>query len=255
MKRITGLFICASILLISSCQKEVNGDVNTNPGIIVDSTATGFKVRTYTESFTSAAGANFSTTYLLTYDAAGRIISLIDSSDNRNKFLYAYPSASLYTMDLYDSSGINIHENLYLNSVPMVDSTLQYNATDTSTEKSIFDAAGRLISLKEFDYTTAGGAQLYEQTDFAYDANGDLVTETTASGTVTTYTYSTALNTIDVGLIYLPKPKHLYSRMTTVDGGITTVVDYTYTFDSLHRVIAGQEVYDNGDVVSKSYTY
>lgn len=253
-KLIRCFFIAGVVILFSACQKEISDpaeDLINNNNNNAD-----FKVKKYREDYTSASG-NFSQTFLLTYDADNRLISLVDSADATTKQVYSYSTASKYTMEFFNSGALIIHEDVFLNSVPLMDSTSQYNDTgDTTLEKYIYDAANHVTQIEDFDYTSAGGAVLYGTTDYTYDADGNITQETdNGSGTVYTYQYYTDLNTINVGKPYETKNKHLTKKTTIDDGSTVSTIDATYTYDSSNRVITQKEQYSTGEVVLKTYTY
>ncbi|MGZ8525926.1 MAG: hypothetical protein ACXWV1_15950, partial [Chitinophagaceae bacterium] len=128
-KSILPFLAILSIILFSSCQKDVGG----GPLTVSD------KVKTYTEDVTSASMGNSKTTFNLSYDASNRITSLISASNPGDKFVFTYNSASGYSMEIFGSNIPVIHEDFFLNSNSLPDSTFQYNNTgDTSTEKYLY---------------------------------------------------------------------------------------------------------------------
>lgn len=245
------LFFASAMMLFTACQKEIDFDDTAVINPTVD-----FKVKTYTQAYTSTTGS-FSETYNLSYDANNRLVTRIDTADSSNKFVYTYNANNTYTMDLFLSGVLNIHVDFFLNNIPLIDSTSQYNNTgDTTLEKILYNSANQITQVKDYDYTMATGPLLYGTTDYTYDANGNVIQEAdNSAGTVYTYQYSTELNTVDVGLIYESRNKNLTSRTTIVDGGTTVIANHTYTFDSYHRVTSETRQYDNGDTVVNSYTY
>ncbi len=249
-------FSVVTLMLFGACQKEVSdaGFINSNNN---NNSTTDFKVRKYREDFTSVSAGNFSQTFNLTYDASNRLISLVDSADPTTKQEFTYNSNNTYSMELFNMGTLIIHEDFFLNSIPLVDSTSQYNNTgDTTLEKNIFDAANHLTQVRDYDYTSAGGPQLNSTTDFSYDANGNVTQETDISAaSQTAYEYYPDLNTIDVGKPYEPKNKNLTKKAIINDGSVTITVLYTYTHDNLNRVATETQQYDNGDTVVKTYSY
>jgi YD repeat-containing protein len=250
MKIITGLLISlTTIAFLSSCQKEITADITTTP-------TTTSRIKTYTEDV-SISGAHNVVTFNLTYDANGRIATMISASNPGDKFLYQYNSNTSYTMDLYNSNVLSIHENFFINGFSLIDSTLQYNDTkDTMTEKYIYNAAKQLTQLRQYDYTTATGAVLWETYFYTYDANGN-ITKETDSYSVTSYDYYTNLvNNFSMGFVYMSTTKNLVKTTTYTSGGSTDVFDHTYTFDSQNR-LTSEKITESGgtDSVTRTYTY
>jgi hypothetical protein len=251
------LFFCfaVALLILNACQKEIE-DPNITGSNNNNNNNTDFKVRKYREDFTSLTSGNFSQTFIVTYDASNRLISLVDSADASTKQVFTY-NINTYTMDFFNAGALMIHEDFFLNSLPLIDSTSQYsNFGDTTLEKNTFDASNHLTEVKEYDYTTAGGPQLNGIIQYGYDTNGNVIEETdNSAASHTTYEYYPDLNTIEVGKPYEPRNKNLTKKAIITDGSGTTTVLYTYTYDNLNRVVTQTEAYDNGDTVVKTYTY
>jgi len=235
----------ACILTFSACKK--NDSVSPNAANLP---------KTYTEDITSSGIGNSKTTYNLSYDGNGRLTSLVSASAPGNKFVYKYNTNSTYTMDLFISNFLSIHENFFINSNSLVDSTFQYDDTqDTTTEKYFYNGSGQLVQLNEYDYTKADGSVLNNVHTYEYDANGNQTKDTDYNG-VQTFTYYTDLeNTLSVGQTYFPKGKYLIKTLTVDNGGSPITVNYTYTFDSQKRLVTDNEVSSDGDIVIKTYTY
>jgi hypothetical protein len=180
---------------------------------------------------------------------------MIDAADSTTRFVYNYTSASTYTMEMFYAGNLNIHEDFFLNSIPLIDSTSQYNdAGDTTLEKSVYDAAHNMIQLREYEYTTAGGAALYATTNLTYDASGNVLTEDDGSITYS-YEYAADLNTLNVGMIYQPANHNLVKKTTINDGSTSVVIDHTFTHDALNRVTGETQQYSTGDRSVKTYSY
>ena len=254
MRIYANLCIAFSIaLVLTSCQKEITGDTTstTTPTPTVSS-----RVKTYTEDV-NLSGAHTIVTFNLAYDASGRITSMTSASNPGDKFLFQYNGNTSYTMDLYNSNILSIHEVFFINSLKLIDSTFQYNDTkDTMTEKYIYNPAKQLTQLRQYDYTTATGAVLWEATNYQYDANGNMVKETN-SYSVTNYDYYTNLvNNLSLGFVYETTTKNLVKTTTYISGGSTDVFDHTYTFDSQNR-ISTEKIMESGgtDSITRTYTY
>ena len=252
MKVVNVLFSAFLVLFtISSCQKEITGEIITDE----NSSSSTNKVKTFTEELT--AGANHQIETLnISYDANGRVISMISALDPGNKFVYQYNTDNTYTMDIYNAGVVDIHALFFLNSFSLVDSSVQQNSTsDTHSEKYIYNADKQLVTLKEYEETPSG--MILQQTyDYTYDSYGNVITETDNTNTVTTYDYHTDLaNTITLGNVYLPHNPNLTKTTTVTSGGVTEVLNHTYTFDSENRVTSEKIEAANGEVVTRSYTY
>ena len=248
-KSIPQLAVILCIILFTSCQKDVDGD----PITVTD------KVKTYTEDITSGSIGNSVTTYNLSYDASDRIISIISASAPGNKFLFAYNSASTYAMDIYSSNIRVIHEDVSLNSNSYPDSTFQYNNTgDTTTEKNVYNGNNQLIKLYEYDYSKITGSDLWNVTNYTYDANGNLLKAEDTDTNIDTYEYYPDLVYISplIEPYSHPKKHNLVKKHTlTSNGYIVGSATYTYTFDSNNRISTEKAVTSDGSIILKTYTY
>ncbi len=271
MKREIPLLLLAFTLLFTACKKEESVDTpTTNTG---GTTGTGGgtkpdtanKVKTYTEKVSSPIGGlDSSVTYNLTYDANGRLISIVSKSNPGDKFIYAYPSSSKFTADLYLGNALSSHEDYYVNSGFFEDSTFQYDdAQDSVTEKYFYNTANQLLKLKQYDITD-GMKTLYNITDYVYNSDGDLVSSTDASSQVTTYTYYTNISYAQAFFAGFAnannkKKSHPIKDYTvTVSGLELGKISATYAFDTLNRIsIENFKVTQGSDITyfSKSYTY
>ena len=237
------------IILLSSCQK----DAGVGPTTATD------KVKTYTEDITSASIGNSVTTYNLGYDGSNRIISIIAASAPGNKFLFTYPSAGSFSMDIYNSNVRVIHEDFFLNSSSYPDSTFQYNNTgDTSTEKNIYNAKNQLIKLYEYDYSKITGSDLWNTTSYTYDADGNLLKAEDTDSDIDTYEYYPDLVYILPAMMPYAQPeKHnLVKKHTLKSNGYELgSATYTYTFDSKNRISTEKAITSDGSIILKTYTY
>ena len=250
MKKIIPLpAIISFIILFSSCQKDVGGDLPT---------ATD-KVKTYTEDITSVSIGNSVTTYNLSYDASNRITSLISASDPGNKFLYTYKSATTYSMEIYSSNALVIHEDFFLNSNSYPDSTYQYNNTgDTSTEKYVYNAKNQPIKMYEYDYSKITGSDLWNTISYTNDADGNLVKAEGTDTNIETYEFYPDLVYISPVTTPYSKPiKHnlLKKFSLTSNGFLVGSAISTYSFDSKNRISTEKVVTSDGSIILKTYTY
>jgi hypothetical protein len=229
---------------IYSCKKD-NGA----------SSLAGMRPKTYTENIKSVNIGNSITTYDLTYDGNGRVISFASESPGGIKTLYQYNSNNTYTLDLYEGNILDIHELFFINSQSLVDSTFQYNTTnDTTTEKYHYNQAGQLLTMYEYDYSTSG-TTLSNTSTYSYDNNGNAIS-LTDDLSVTTYTYySDLLNPLNLGSIYFPVSKYLLKTTTNTSSGGTISATHVYGFDSSKRLTTDSAVVSTGDVIVKTYTY
>ena len=251
MKRITLIAAVATVIVtLSSCQKET---ASNNP-----LPAQSLKVKTYKEDVRSILWGNFATTYNLSYDGNDRLVNMVDATDPGNKFVWAYPSSSKYTMDLFSGNIFELHVDYFLNSHSLIDSSFQYNSTsDTSTEKYIYNPAHQVTKLYEYDYY-GNGPELWNITTYTYDVAGNLVKSEDTDDFVYTYEYYTdKVYTLPETIpVTVPKEKaNLVKKVTFTDGFDTETVNYTYTFDNKDRISTTRYDISNGDVVILTYTY
>ncbi len=233
------------IVLFSSCQKEPTDDNPASPSA---------KVKTYTEDVT-AGGQHTVTVFNLAYDANDRVISLVSASSPGDKFVYQYATAS-YTLDIFNSNMLSIHEVFFLNGNSLVDSTFQYNDTnDSSTEKYIYNSSKQLITVKEYEYSQLTGSILYNTSNYEYDGNGNVIRVTDDISTITYEYYTSLLNPLSFLSPYLPVNKNLVKTTSADYGGSTIVLSHTYTFDSSNRLSTETIMADSGEVAIKTYTY
>ena len=252
MKSFT-LFAAAAMVVValSSCQKETNSN-NPLP-------AQSLKIKTYTENVTSAVFGNSVTTYNLSYDGSDRLVSLVDAANPGNKFIYAYPSSSKYTLDLFADNIFELHVDYFLNSNSLIDSSFQYNNTsDSSTEKYIYNPAHQLIKLYEYDYY-GNGPELWNTTTYTYDGAGNLLKSEDIDDFVYTYEYYTDKLYLMPQLIPITVPNqkaNLLKKVTLTESGtVQGSATSTYTFDGKDRISTERIDYSDGDVVIKTYTY
>jgi hypothetical protein len=237
--------ILLGILFVISCKK----DNNTPP----DSSSLP---KTYTEDIRSS-GFNSLTVYNLSYDGNNRLVSIVAIPEpSIGKIIYQYANDNSFTMDLYNSNVLDIHEKFWLNSISFVDSTFQFNSTnDTSTEKYIYNSAKQLIQRKDYTYYSAGPV-LDNVTDYTYDNNGNVTEESDNLGKTVTYEYYPDLtNNLSTGQVYLPVPKNFIKTASTNSGGTLVTATHFYTFDSNNRLTKDSASTNVDVIVIKSYTY
>jgi hypothetical protein len=240
------LFAIFIPLAFTSCQKDIFNNIPSPP--------TSYKVKTYTEDVT--IGSTHSVvTYNLSYDANGKLISVISTSNPGDKFVFQYSNSS-YSMDLYSSNILSIHEEFYLNSNSFVDSTFQYNDThDSTTEKYLFNGSNQLIILKIYVYSIATGSVLSNTENYEYDGYGNVIKITDNNSVTTNDYYTNLVNNIDIFNPLFVAGKNLIKTTTSDLGGTTVIINHTYTFDSSNRLITDKAVADSGEILIKSYTY
>jgi YD repeat-containing protein len=236
-----------AILVFSSCKKD------NSPTTPVNSSSLP---KTYTENVTSASFGNSITTYNLNYDGSNRLVSLIAATLPGVKELYKYNVDGSFSLDEYDDgTNLSIHENFFLNSYKLVDSTFQYNDTqDTTTEKYYYNGSKQLLAYTEYNYSKLGGSTQTNVTTYTYDNNGNVTKATDFNG-VTSYTYTNLTSPLYIGPDFFSHTKNLIQTTSLNSGGSTETVTDSYTFDSSNRLITDKAVASTGDVLIKSYTY
>ena len=242
MKTTASLPLIALLFSLVACsKKDIPNDVP-----VFD------KVKTYTETVNSSVLGQFSTTYTISYDQEGRFLSMIDSQNPGNKFMFTH-NPSGFDLDIFAKSNVVIHQDVFLNDI-LMDSTIQFNDEgDTTTEKYIYNTDKLLVKLKRYNYHTSGSI-LDEEINYTYDADRNLLTETDYSSTITyTYNNEVILNTIDLFPINFTHSRRLPSRVTYSGDDVT--VDHTYAVDGQKRLIRDHAVVSNGDEFTKTYTY
>ena len=233
------------ILCFVSCKKDNSPNASST------------RPRTYTESLTSSTLGNSSTTFNLTWDSENRLVGIVSTpAPPELKFVYKY-STSSFTLDLYEFNTLGIHEMVWLNAIPYIDSTFQYNNTnDTSTEKYIYNASKQLVQINRYNYSTSFGSSLDNTTHYTYDNNGNIASETDDNNGTTTYDYYTDLLTpFSLDLAYIPFSKNLPKTVTNNAGGTIISATHTYTFDSNKRLVTDKAVTSDGDILTKTYGY
>ena len=214
--------------------------------------------KTYTEDL-RLTGYDNKTTYNLSYDGNNRLISMISIPEPAIlKTIYNYTSGNTFTMDLYNSNTLSIHELFWLNSSSLLDSTFQYNDTgDSSTEKYLYNSAKQLVQIKNYNYNSSGSV-LSNTTDYTYDDAGNVTLEANNPGSTASYTYYTDLPyTLSIGLNFLPLPKYFIKTTSSSSSGPSITATHYYSFDGSNRLLKDSAVTTGGvdAVVIKSYTY
>jgi len=246
--------VLSSAIFLFSCKKSDNTDQTSNPD----------KVKTYSESVTSSDGSEFYATYNLTYDANNRITGLVPVTTLGTKFLFAYTANNKFSLDIYNTGVLSIHEDVMLNSNSLFDSTFQYNDTnDTTTEKYFYNSNNQLITLNEYDYSKNYGSDISNITSYSYDGNGNIVKTTDTDNQVETFDYYTDLvyampftnPYLTQGLKASKKMNLLKTHTVTSNGSLVGSVTYTYTFDSDNRISTITQTSDDGTIGVQTYTY
>lgn len=249
IKTLSAAFI--AIVIFSSCQKEYSVDTR-----ITGNDSSSELVKTYTEDITSTTEGHVVTTFNLSYDSDGRVTNIVSASSAGDKFVYKYDSDNTYSMDIYSSNTLSIHENFFINSIGLVDSTVQYNDTqDTTTEKYLYNASKQLVKLTEYNYSSATGAVPLNITDYEYDNSGNISRETDQTMEISYEYYPDLLNNLMLGQVYFFRNKNLPKVTTVKESGTTETLNHNYTFDSKNRLSTERVEASNGDVVIRTYTY
>lgn len=243
------------LFFLTACNKNIDFPPGSNSDSTDTSKTSLGLPKTYTEEISSSAYGNSKTTYNLSYDASGRLVLLAQANDPTTKMVYKY-DATMYTLDIYGGGEQSLHEEFYLNSSSLVDSTFQWNVTeDTTTEKYAYNAQKQMTSVKEFTFTTATGSQLDDTHTYAYDNLGNQTSDTDDNSTQSFTWYNNYDYQFTIGGAYFPQPLHLIKGLTVTSGGDTQTAAYVYVFDDQGRISSEQDAYSNGDQVVKTYTY
>jgi hypothetical protein len=239
-----GLFLLS---LFASCKKSSSSNSSGNTS----------KLKTYIE-YVQAGTSIVTDTFAVVYDNNNRIISL--TAPNLG-FVYTYSDKS-FTLDLYENGQVSIHEIAWLNSIPYVDSTFQYdNTSDTTTEGYVYNG-NQLAHETTYSYSN-GVATIETRDDYTYDNNGNGIKDVQSDGqgnvlTISTFTYTNKPLTVTVSPGYFaPGSKYLPATQQQTDGTGNPIatVTYSYVFDSSGRLTKETDTINNGEVATKTYIY
>ncbi|MDB5278035.1 MAG: hypothetical protein JWR61_2990 [Ferruginibacter sp.] len=253
MKKIlTAVFFFATLLLLNACKKDSSSTTS----------AAADRVKTYTIDVNQPGVFHETVTCNVSYDDNNRIAGLTSTTSAADRFVFSYPSANKFSMDIFGSNVITLHEDSYINGSGLLDSTFQYNDTqDTSTEKYIYNTANQLVTFKEYYYSAVTGSELNNITTSTYNADGDLVSETDTDNNRNDYEYYTDQSYVSPLITGLPSPDagkkhHLVKKQTvSFNGTASGSVDYTYTFDSSNRISTQKLTGSDGSIAITTYTY
>jgi hypothetical protein len=240
-------FFALAVFVLISCKK--------NSGTNASGTAN--KLKTYIET-DQVNGTTQSDTFAVSYDNDNRITGLVSPN---LKEIYAYQSKS-YTLDLYVSGALSIHENFYINGSSLVDSTLQYNNTnDTTTEGYVYNGTV-LTTLFTYNYIN-NIASIDSRDDYTYDNSGNVLKDVQSDGygnvnLIYAYTYTTYPLNARINPTYYPlQAKFLPATLKLTDGfgNSQGSITYTYVFDSSNRLTKETDTDNAGNVSTKTYIY
>lgn len=244
-KRIHLIILFISVILISSCSKEKNPANNDH------------RVKSYTEEI-STSGGSFSMTYNLSYDGEKRITGITPAVSNEGRIAFTYHSKDKFSMDLYNSGEVEIHQDIFLRN-SLLDSTVQYNTSkDTMSEKYVYNATNQLTGKAEYEHTS-GRPYLVNSIQYNYDAAGNMINSSEKNGIVETFTYYSdlvyAMPVIAPYFNQLGKTQLIKSYQRSHGGNVLENSVTTYTFDSKDRIETVVETTSDGTVLTKSFTY
>ncbi|HTI94747.1 MAG TPA: hypothetical protein VL727_29350 [Puia sp.] len=238
----------SALTILASCKKNSSTDLSGNT----------LKLKTYIEDVQLPSSPHLTDTFAVTYDNSNRITSLASAN---LKFLYTYSDKS-FTLDLYQNNQLSIHELLYINSIPYLDSTFQFNNTnDSTTEKYVYN--GKLLTHKTTYTYSKNGTTVNFRNDYTYDNSGNLIkdVETDGQGNInstSTFTYTNNPLNVSVSPVYFPiQSKYFPATQKQTDGTGTPIatITYSYLFDNAGRVSKETDMADDGEVVIKTYIY
>lgn len=238
------LSLIAFVFLLSSCGKDDSGSkINSS------------RVKTYTEQVNSQ-GSSYSVTFNLGYDASQRIISLTSAASPGDKFLFSYRSADNYSMDLYNSNSIEIHEEFFLKN-SYLDSTIQFTPLkDTMSEKYFYNAMNQPIKKLEYEYDK--GPHLINTILYTFDPGGNMIKSTDTDHNVETFEYYPNLVYVMPTIVPYSNTKKqslVKSHTITSNGRLEGKTESSYTFDSQDRISTIKEITNDGIVLTKTFTY
>jgi hypothetical protein len=239
-----GLFI---LCLFASCKKNSGSDSSGNAN----------KLKSYIEDV-QIGSSHVTDTFAVAYDNDNRIISV--TSPNLG-FVYTYSDKS-FTLDLYENGQLSIHEIAWLNSIPYVDSTFQFdNIGDTTTEGYIY--TGNQLTRETIYSYSNGVATIDTRDDYTYDNSGNVIKDVQTDGqgnvnTIFTYTYTNKPMNVKISPIYYaPASKYLPATQqhSNGTGNPTASVIYSYVFDSSGRLTKETDLINNSEVDTKTFIY
>jgi YD repeat-containing protein len=244
------LFISFALLVMfASCQKEIDTteDVSTAP---VDTPAATvpnkFLVKKSIDKRT-----NSEVVYNYQYDAKDRLVSRTSPSGDL-RYVYQYSTNSV-TMDLFEKNVLTLHDIYFLNSNGGTDSVVHYTTKDTTSEKNFWNASNVISQVKEYSITN--GKSVLTNTIVTESVDGDIVKETSTYNYQIVYEFSALLYTLNNGLAFLGRNKHII-KTATYTGSVNEVLNYTYTFDNLNRIIGQTVKNKRGEtIVDSIYSY
>ena len=246
------VILSLAVIIFVACKKDKSADSAADANN---------KVKTYTEDITSPGGVHTIATYTLSYDANGRVTGLIPAPPFDFKILYSYNTGINYSVEVYNSNILNIHEDMFYNANSLLDSTFQYNnSQDTTTEKCFYNANNQLIKTSEYVYSVTTGSSLTNSVAYTYDANGNMVQSVGTDAITELYEYYPdlffAYPLIGPSDGSVSQKHHLIKTHSRLSSGYPDgSASFTYTFDDHNRISTEKGVDDDSTVVLKTYTY
>ena len=179
--------------------------------------------RTRESDFDNDGQFDFGTQTTFRYDAFGnRVLDLhVDSSStSRTERTFDADQREVRSVLTYDEGS---------------DGTIE----DTEVQETTYDAAGRVLSFRS-EYTPSVGDSAVSQTDFTYDAGGNLIQSSSSIDNDNDGTADFAIATL---YVYSGSVVLLTTRTTDIggDGSIDSVTLTTYSYDSNNRLLSETE--------------
>ncbi|OQP66516.1 hypothetical protein A3860_13605 [Niastella vici] len=216
------------------------------------------KLKSYTEDVSALGVGHTVETFNITYDAQGRITSVVSTTKPGHKLVYNYINSDQFTFDRIEDDKVTLHSTYYINAeVSKIDSVYQYNIRkDTLSVKYLYNSDGQIIKEKEYLHSYLIPSPVWVNTvKYQYDLQGTL-TKKSDDYYETSYRYDADYkNTVQLEPFYFPVQEQLPTHTYTQRFGTLITIVHTYTFDGDKRLISEKAVSSDGITTIRNYTY